>query len=66
MPTTATPTGRSADPRAPGRWTKALYAKDLDVLMALYAPDTVTFDLMPPRKYRVQTAIERTSRNGLP
>ena len=29
-------------------WAKALYAKDLDVLMALYAPDTVTFDLMPP------------------
>ena len=29
-------------------WTKALHAKDLDALMALYAPDTITFDLMPP------------------
>jgi uncharacterized protein (TIGR02246 family) len=30
------------------QWTKALYAKNLDALMALYAPDTITFDLMPP------------------
>ena len=29
-------------------WTRALHAKDLDALMALYAPDTITFDLMPP------------------
>lgn len=29
-------------------WTQALRAKDLDALMALYAPDTITFDLMPP------------------
>jgi uncharacterized protein (TIGR02246 family) len=29
-------------------WTQALHAKDLDRLMALYAPDVVTFDLMPP------------------
>jgi uncharacterized protein (TIGR02246 family) len=29
-------------------WTQALHAKDLDALMALYAPDTITFDLMPP------------------
>ena len=31
-------------------WTKALHAKDLDALMALYAPDTITFDLMPPQQ----------------
>ena len=31
-------------------WTKALHAKDLDALMALYAPDTITFDLMPPHQ----------------
>ena len=30
------------------QWTKALHAKNLDTLMALYAPDTITFDLMPP------------------
>ena len=29
-------------------WTRALHAKDLDALMALYGPDVVTFDLMPP------------------
>lgn len=29
-------------------WAKALYAKDLDTLMALYAPEMITFDLMPP------------------
>jgi uncharacterized protein (TIGR02246 family) len=31
-------------------WTQALHAKDLDTLMALYAPDVVTFDLMPPHQ----------------
>jgi uncharacterized protein (TIGR02246 family) len=30
------------------KWTRALRAKDLDALMSLYAPDVVTFDLMPP------------------
>lgn len=30
------------------RWIQALRAQDLDALMALYAPDVVTFDLMPP------------------
>src|SRR5437868_10493914 len=35
-------------------WAKALYAKDLDGLMALYASDTVAFDLMPPQQ--VQSA----------
>ena len=32
------------------KWTRALHAKDLDALMALYAPDTVAFDLMPPQQ----------------
>ncbi len=31
-------------------WAKALYAKDLDALMAHYASDTITFDLMPPQQ----------------
>jgi uncharacterized protein (TIGR02246 family) len=30
------------------KWTQALHAKDLGALMALYAPDTIAFDLMPP------------------
>jgi uncharacterized protein (TIGR02246 family) len=28
-------------------WAKALRAKDIDALMAHYAPDVLTFDLMP-------------------
>jgi uncharacterized protein (TIGR02246 family) len=30
------------------QWTRALHAKDLGALTALYAPDAVAFDLMPP------------------
>lgn len=30
------------------RWIRALREQDLDALMALYAPDVITFDLMPP------------------
>jgi uncharacterized protein (TIGR02246 family) len=30
------------------KWTRALHAKDLSALTALYGPDTVAFDLMPP------------------
>jgi uncharacterized protein (TIGR02246 family) len=30
------------------QWTRALHAKDLGALTALYGPDTVAFDLMPP------------------
>ena len=30
------------------KWTRALHAKDLGALTALYGADTVAFDLMPP------------------
>ena len=30
------------------KWTRALHAKNLGALTALYAPDTIAFDLMPP------------------
>ena len=30
------------------KWMRALHAKDLGALLALYAPDTIAFDLMPP------------------
>jgi len=30
------------------QWTRALHAKDLSSMLALYAPDTIAFDLMPP------------------
>jgi uncharacterized protein (TIGR02246 family) len=51
MPTTATATDDVATIHARlNAWTKALHDKDLDALMALYAPDVVTFDLMPPHQ----------------
>jgi uncharacterized protein (TIGR02246 family) len=51
MPTTATPTKDEAQIRERlNAWTRALRAKDLDGLMALYAPDVITFDLMPPHQ----------------
>lgn len=30
------------------QWIRALHAKDLSGMMALYAPETIAFDLMPP------------------
>lgn len=51
MPTTPTSTEDEAQIRDRlNAWTRALRAKDLDTLMALYAPDVITFDLMPPHQ----------------
>ena len=48
MPT-ATPDKDEAQIReCLNKWTRALHAKDLGALTALYAPDTIAFDLMPP------------------
>lgn len=53
MPTTTTATQDEAQLRERlDKWTRALHAKNLDALMALYAPDTVTFDLMPPHQVK--------------
>lgn len=53
MPTTTTPIQDEAQIRERlTAWTRALHAKDLNALMALYAPDTVTFDLMPPQQVK--------------
>jgi uncharacterized protein (TIGR02246 family) len=30
------------------QWGKALYAKDLPTLLSFYAPDILTFDIVPP------------------
>ena len=50
MPT-ATPDKDEAQIReCLNKWISALHAKDLDALMALYAPDTIAFDLMPPSR----------------
>jgi uncharacterized protein (TIGR02246 family) len=34
------------------QWGQALYAKDLDTLMSYYAPDILTFDILPPLQYQ--------------
>ena len=34
------------------QWTQALYAKDLNTLMSYYAPDILTFDILPPLQYQ--------------
>jgi len=34
------------------QWGQALYAKDLNTLMAYYAPDILTFDILPPLQYQ--------------
>ena len=48
MPT-ATPDKDEAELReCLNKWTRALHAKDLGALTALYSQDTVAFDLMPP------------------
>ncbi len=48
MPTTTTPTREDAQIReCMDALARALRAKDINALMAHYAPDVVTFDLMP-------------------
>jgi uncharacterized protein (TIGR02246 family) len=34
------------------QWVKALHAKDLNALMSYYAPDILTFDILPPLQYQ--------------
>jgi ketosteroid isomerase-like protein len=48
MPTTTTPTRNDAQIRESiDAWAEALRAKEINALMAHYAPDIVTFDVMP-------------------
>ena len=48
MPTTTTRAREDAQIRERmDAWAQALHAKDVNALMAHYAPDVVTFDLMP-------------------
>ena len=39
------------------RWSEAIRSKDIDRLMALYAPDVVYFDLVPPLQYTGSAAL---------
>lgn len=34
------------------QWAQALHAKDLNTLMSYYAPDILTFDILPPLHYQ--------------
>jgi len=34
------------------QWAQALYTKDLNTLMSYYAPDILTFDILPPLQYQ--------------
>jgi uncharacterized protein (TIGR02246 family) len=40
-------------------WVKAFRAKDIDRVMSLYAPDVVSFDIVPPLRYVGATAYRR-------
>jgi uncharacterized protein (TIGR02246 family) len=39
------------------RWSEAARTKDIDRLMALYAPDIVYFDVVPPLHYTGSAAV---------
>lgn len=41
------------------RWSEACRRKDIDQLMALYAPDSVYFDVVPPLRFTGADAIRR-------
>ena len=41
------------------RWSEAIRRKDIDRLMALYAPDIVYFDVVPPLHYTGSDALRR-------
>ena len=47
-------------------WTKALQAKDVDRLMASYAPDILLFDLAPPLQYKGADACRKIWEEWLP
>lgn len=40
-------------------WSEAIRSKEIDRLMALYAPDSVYFDLVPPLRFSGSAAIRR-------
>jgi ketosteroid isomerase-like protein len=43
------------------RWSEAIRIRDIDRLMALYAPDLVYFDVVSPLHYSGSTALRRSS-----
>jgi uncharacterized protein (TIGR02246 family) len=47
-------------------WAKALRAKDVDGIMASYAPDVTSFDLAPPLQYLGTNAYRKSLEQWLP
>jgi ketosteroid isomerase-like protein len=48
-------------------WANALRAKDINKLMAHYAPDIVVFYIQPPLEYRgAQMLIGKAGKSGYP
>jgi PhnB protein len=48
------------------QYAKALHAKDVDAVMACYAPDVVAFDLAPPLAHRGAETIRAGLREWFP
>jgi uncharacterized protein (TIGR02246 family) len=56
---TQTPTTAAADPKVSETearkwlddWTKAFQARDVNAIMALYAPDVIAYDIVPPLQW---------------
>lgn len=67
---TPAPGDRSADEVAIraliSRWSRALEAKDLDGLVADYAPDALLFDVKPPYRTEGPAAIRRIWETCIP
>src|SRR5262245_56463149 len=60
MPKTKTMPGTESDVKALlGLQSEVMGAKDLDRLMALYAPDVVYFDVVPPLQFVGADALRR-------
>ncbi len=41
------------------RWAKVFEARDIDGIMALYAPDVVAYDVVPPLQYKGRDAYRK-------
>jgi ketosteroid isomerase-like protein len=46
-------------------WVEALRAKDLDGMMSIYAPELVSFDIVPPLQYVGANAYRKHWEEGL-
>src|SRR5688572_18449276 len=66
MTTTKPKTAEAAIRAVFAQYAKALHAKDVDAVMACYAPDVVAFDLAPPLAHRGAETIRSGLREWFP